>query len=74
MSALLGMNIIKEFKVIADFKDKRPYPDGRDATVILEPAFDITSIPLLKDFTLTGSRFGIWFVEKTRHGTDHELP
>jgi len=23
-SALLGMNVIKEFKVIADFKDKRP--------------------------------------------------
>ena len=64
VSALLGMNIIKEFKVIADFKDKRPYPDGRDATIILEPTFNTSNIQPLENFTINDSRFGIWIAEK----------
>ena len=32
--ALLGMNVIKEFDVIARFNDKRTAPDKRDATII----------------------------------------
>jgi len=39
-----GLFLLKEFKITTDFKDKRPYPDGRDATIIMEPMFDITSI------------------------------
>ena len=58
--AVLGMNVIKEFRVTADFKDKRPEPDGRDASISLEPTFDIKSKPTYEDFIPTESRFGIW--------------
>jgi len=58
--AVLGMNIIKEFRVTADFKDKRPDPDGRDATILLEPTFDIKCRPTYEEFIPTESRFGIW--------------
>jgi len=61
--AVLGMNIIKEFKVIADFKDKRPKPDNRDATIFLEPAFDVNDKPSCDNFIPSESRFGIWVVE-----------
>ena len=59
--ALLGMNIIKEFKVTADFQDKRS--DGRDATIYLDPAFDIDEKPNFDQFNLSGSRFGNWIIE-----------
>ena len=59
-SALLGMNVIKEFKVVADFKDKRPKPDGRDATIYLEPMFNINDKPSYESFIPHGSRFGVW--------------
>ena len=63
ISALLGMNVIKEFKITADFKDKRPYPDGRDAIIILEPTFDINNKLDFNDFLLDSSRFGIWITK-----------
>ena len=65
ISAVLGMNVIKEFKVIADFKDKRPKPDKRDATIFLEPAFNVNSIPAFENFIPSESRFGIWTVKET---------
>jgi hypothetical protein len=59
-SALLGMNVIREFKVVADFKDKRPKPDGRDATIYLEPTFQIHEKASLESFMPASSRFGLW--------------
>ena len=66
VSALLGMNIIKEFKIFADFKDKRPYPDGRDATINLDPTFDIKNKPIFENFSLNNSRFGMWMTKNYR--------
>ena len=60
--ALLGMNVIKEFKVIADFKDKKP--DGRDATIYLEPSFNIDDKLNFSDFIISKSRFGSWMVDE----------
>ena len=58
--ALLGMNIIKEFKVTADFQDRRS--DGRDATIYLNPAFDINNRPSFEQFIPSSSRFGVWAI------------
>jgi hypothetical protein len=63
--AVLGMNVIKEFKVTADFKDKRPKPDNRDATIFLEPAFDDSDRPSCENFIPAESRFGIWAIRQT---------
>lgn len=57
-SAILGMNVIKHFKLTADFDDKRP--DGRDATIYLEPDFNINDKECLENFVPEKSRFGIW--------------
>ena len=58
--ALLGMNIIKEFDVIARFNDKRPAPDKRDATIYLDPLFDINNTVSFDTFNPIQSRFGVW--------------
>ena len=58
--ALLGMNIIKEFNVIAKFRDKRPEPDKRDATIYLDPLFDSSDIIMFENFIPMSSRFGVW--------------
>ena len=58
--ALLGMNVIKEFNVIAKFQDKRPAPDKRDATIYLEPLFNVSDIVSYNDFSPIQSRFGVW--------------
>jgi len=63
--AVLGMNVIKEFKVIADFKDKRSAPDKRDATIFLDPTFDASCKPSLNSFFPYESRFGIWAIQRT---------
>lgn len=57
-SAVLGMNIIKHFKIIADFDEKGH--DGRDGTIWLRPKFDIKSKPSLESFT-ESSRFSDWW-------------
>jgi hypothetical protein len=58
--ALLGMNVIKEFDVIAKFGDKRPEPDKRDATILLDPLYDLGDKVLFDEFLPTQSRFGVW--------------
>ena len=58
--ALLGMNVIKEFDVIARFRDKRPAPDKRDATIYLDPLFDFSDIVSFDSFLPMHSRFGVW--------------
>ena len=58
--ALLGMNVINEFNVIAKFKDKRPAPDQRDATIYLEPLYDLDDTVLFDSFLPMQSRFGVW--------------
>ena len=59
--ALLGMNIIKEFDITARFKDKRTVPYKRDATIYLDPTFDLNTIVPFDEFHPTQSRFGAWF-------------
>ena len=58
--ALLGMNIIKEFNVIAKFNDKRSAPYKRDATIYLEPLYDLNDSVLFDSFIPMQSRFGVW--------------
>ncbi|MCL2814605.1 MAG: retroviral-like aspartic protease family protein [Oscillospiraceae bacterium] len=61
--AVLGMNIIKEFKTEADWQDKRCNVKGsieRDATIWLNPTFDIADKPAFETFNPANSRFGIW--------------
>ena len=58
--ALLGMNVVKEFDVIAKFNDKRPAPEKRDATIYLEPLYNPNDIIMFDDFIPTQSRFGVW--------------
>ena len=62
--AVLGMNVIKEFKVIADFKNSRPKPDRRDATIYLEPTFDVSDKLSFENFLPAESRFGIWTIRQ----------
>ena len=61
--ALLGMNVIREFKVTANFKDKRPAPDKRDATIFLEPLYDLNDTVLFDSFLPAQSRFGVWLYQ-----------
>ena len=58
--ALLGMNVIKEFDVIARFGDKRPSPDKRDATIYLDPLYDLNDTVSFREFNPEQSRFGVW--------------
>ena len=61
--ALLGMNVIKEFKVTANFKDKRPAPDKRDATILLDPLYDMNDKVSVDSFQPMHSRFGVWLFQ-----------
>ena len=56
--AVLGMNVIKHFKVTADFDHRDE--DGSDGTIWLEPKFDIFAKPTLESFA-KDSRFGDWW-------------
>ena len=58
--ALLGMNIIKEFDVVARFNDKRPTPDKRDATIYLYPSYNLNDTVAFEAFMPAQSRFGVW--------------
>ena len=60
--ALLGMNVIKEFDVIARFKDKRPAPNKRDATIYLEPLFSLNDTASFDELHPMQTRFGVWSV------------
>ena len=61
--ALLGLNIIKEFKISIDFTDKRIVGiDRRDATIFMEPNFDSINKPTFTQFDKNSSRFGLWLV------------
>ena len=64
--AVLGMNVIKEFKTEADWQDKRFNVKGgieRDATIWLEPTFDIENKPAFEAFNPLNSKFGIWALD-----------
>jgi hypothetical protein len=58
--AVLGMNIIKHFKVTADFDENGS--DDRDGTIWLEPKFHIRTKIKLEEFNADNSRFGEWWV------------
>jgi len=58
-SAVLGVNVIKEFKVIMDFQDK----SIKDGVIYLEPTFDTNDKMSADRFNPSASRFGIWNVE-----------
>ena len=61
--AVLGMNIIKEFRTEADWQDKRYDTRGgieRDATIRLSPFFDVSDKVTYESFTPNSSRFGLW--------------
>ncbi|MCL2059134.1 MAG: hypothetical protein FWH01_08790 [Oscillospiraceae bacterium] len=62
--ALLGMNVIKEFNVIAKFNDKRPAPDKRDATIYMNPLFDLNDKISFDKYHPMQSRFGVWVYHK----------
>jgi len=65
--ALLGLNIIKEFKTSIDFTDKRLVGvDRRDATIYMEPTFDIIDRPTIEQFDKNSSRFGLWIVSENK--------
>ena len=55
--AVLGMNVIKEFRVQIDLQKKSK---GNDGTIFLEPTFDINDITNEKSFFPNYSRFGVW--------------
>jgi len=55
VQAVLGMNIIKEFKVTIDLLMKTADYDG---TVFMSPTYDTTEISTLDTFDLKTSRFG----------------
>ena len=57
VQAVLGMNVIKEFRVTIDLKYKTEDSDG---TIIMEPTFDLNAITHSSGFTPEHSRFGIW--------------
>ena len=59
VQAVLGMNVLKNFKTTIDLLHKA---DGSDGAIFLEPTFDLAKIDTLDTFTLNESRFGIWSV------------
>jgi len=67
--ALLGMNIIKEFDVIAKFKDKRPKPEKRDATIYMNPLFDLRDKVSYDKYLPMQSRFGVWVSYNSKKGS-----
>ena len=61
--AVLGMNVIKEFRTEADWQDVRYDAKGgieRDATIWLNPYFDMADKPAFEAFSPDSSRFGLW--------------
>jgi len=54
--AILGVNVIKEFRVIMDFQDK----SIKDGVIYLEPTFDVNDKLPAAGFNPSNSRFGIW--------------
>jgi len=59
VQAVLGMNVLKNFKTTIDLLHKT---EGSDGAIFLEPTFDLAKIDTLDTFTLNESRFGIWSV------------
>lgn len=57
--AVLGVNVIKEFRVIMDFQDK----SIKDGIIYLEPTFDINDIKSTNTFNPFESRFSIWNID-----------
>ena len=65
--AVLGMNIIKEFKTKADWQDKRYNSKNgieRDATIWLKPTFNMEDKPVFEAFSPYNSRFGLWLLSR----------
>ena len=58
-SAVLGVNVIKEFKVTMDFQDK----SIKDGIISLEPTFDVNDKKSADRFNPFESRFGIWNID-----------
>ena len=61
--AVLGMNVIRNFKTVIDIKTRRD--EGYDVTkpigiIILTPKFNPNDKPTLEDFMPKIHRFGIW--------------
>ena len=57
--AILGVNVIKEFKATMDFQNK----SIKNGVIYLEPTFDIKDKPPAERFNPSESRFGIWNIE-----------
>jgi len=51
---ILGLNIIKEFNAMLDFKNK---------IISMNPNFDINNKIMLENFKKDGSRFGMWMIQ-----------
>jgi len=57
VQAVLGMNVIKEFKVTIDLLQRDADSEG---TIFMEPTFDTNTIHNADTFISSQSRFGIW--------------
>ena len=57
--AILGVNVIKEFRVIMDFQDK----SIKDGVIYLDPTFDTDNKNSSEKFNPIESRFGIWNID-----------
>ena len=57
-SAVLGLNVIREFKTRLVF--------GKDSYIELEPMFEEGNLVQVESFQRTESRFGIWSQEQVR--------
>lgn len=55
-SAVLGLNVIREFETKIMF--------GKDAFIELAPTFDVSELVEFEDFLRTESRFGLWSLEQ----------
>ena len=55
--AVLGMNVIKEFKTTIDLQRKTKHTDG---TILMEPTFDASDMTPADSFIPEQSRFGVW--------------
>ena len=57
VQAVLGMNVLKEFRVTIDLIVK---PADNDGTVYLSPTYEIAEISTVDTFNVNTSRFGRW--------------
>ena len=57
-SAVLGLNVIREFKSRIIF--------GKDTFIELEPTFDESELVRFEEFQRTESRFGLWSQEQVK--------